>query len=116
MRITKNDGAVWIVTYVDRIDDNHNVYVNVFGANGEDVRRETATVPRILYGWDGMQEEPMTVAVDKPLEEAGCNIPLFPGQSLWVEVLDPDGGVSDRASNLKFYGIGSYIVHFERLD
>ena len=113
MRITKNDNAVWVATNVERVDDNHNVYVNVFGVDGKDVRNETTTL-RIRYGWEGMNEEPLTVAVDKPLNEAGCNIPLFPGQKLWVEVADES--LSDRVSGLEFYGLGSYLVHFERLD
>lgn len=117
MRITKNDNAVWVATLVDRIYDNHNVYVNVFGTDGKDVRDGIGGIPvRVRYGWDGMKEEPLTVAVDKPINEAGCNIPIFPGQVLWVEVADGDGAASDRVSGLEFYGIGSYIVHFERLD
>lgn len=115
MRITKNDNAVWVATLVDRIADNHNVYVNAFGIDGRDVR-SVGSVIRIRYGWDGMKEEPLTVAIDKPLNEHGCNIPIFPGQVLWVEVADSNSAVSDRVSGLEFYGIGSYIVHFERLD
>lgn len=115
MRITKNDHAAWIATHVDRIPDNHNVYVNVFDMDGTDVR-SSGTAVRIRYGWDGMQEPPLTVAVDKPLNEYGCNVPLFPGQVLWVEVDDGMGSISDRVSNLDFYGVGSYVVHFERLS
>ena len=117
MRVTKNDHAAWVATLVERILDNHNVYVNVFGTDGKDAREGSAAISiKIRYGWDGMKEEPLTVAVDKPMGEAGCNIPIFPGQTLWVEVADADGAISDRVSGLEFYGIGSYIVHFERLD
>ena len=80
MRITKNDYAAWIATHVEKIPDNHNVYINVFGEDGRDVR-ETGRTVKIRYGWDGMGEEPLTVILDKPLNEAGCNIPIFPGQS-----------------------------------
>ena len=115
MRVTKNDNAVWIATHVDRIADNHNVYVNVFDADGQDVR-VTGRYAKVRYGWEGMQEEPFTVLLDKPLNEAGCNIPIFPGQLLWVDVDDGEGGVSDKVGQLELYGIGSYLVHFERLD
>lgn len=115
MRVTKNDHAVWVATDVERIPDNHNVYINVFGTDGKDVRNSGTTI-RIRYGWDGMQEAPLTVALDKPLNEAGCNIPIFPGQVLWVEVEDEFNRVSDRVSGLSMYGIGSYLVHFEKIS
>ncbi len=114
MRITKKDYAVWVATLVERKPDNHNVYVNVFSEDGRDIR-ETEQIVRIRYGWDGMQEEPLTVAIDKPKNEAGCNIPIFPGQALWIEVADQNNRESDRVSGLTLYGIGSYIVHFEEV-
>ena len=81
----------------DEAPGAHHAYVDVY--RGEtDVRGTVA----IRYGWAGMQpeEQPAAVPTDKPAPEPACNIPIWPGQDLWLEVA---GEPSDRVGGLDCY-------------
>jgi chemotaxis regulatin CheY-phosphate phosphatase CheZ len=55
----------------------HHVLVDVLDDDGQDLRGQVT----IRYGWDGMQPEetPLPMALDKPANEPGASIPVWPG-------------------------------------
>lgn len=91
--------------------DKHHVFVDVIGLGGEDAR---GTV-KIRFGWDGMTSEEMSylsdVPTDKQIGEPAANVPIMPGQLLWVEVSDGDVG-SDRICGMDAYNAYSAIFRY----
>lgn len=83
----------------------HHVLVDAFDGK-EDARSRV----QARYGWEGQRPEEATtpVAMDKPLNEPGASIPIWPGQLLWVEIAD--AAPSDRVVGLDAYGC--YYVRF----
>jgi hypothetical protein len=65
---------------------------------------------QVRFGWDGQQPEEATapVAMDKPADEPGASIPIWPGQLLWVEIAD--AAPSERMVGMDAYGC--YYVRF----
>ena len=110
MRIETVQGAAWRVLSAETRDNDHHVFIDVYGADGADLRD---TGVRVRFGWEGMQpdETPAPVAVGgKPSNEPACSIPLWPGQRAWVEI---DGASSERVSGLEISDLASFVVRFQ---
>lgn len=77
----------------------HNVYVDVYGLNGEELRN---TDVKVFWGWDGQTaaEESPNVPLDKPAGEHMANIPMFWGQKIYVGVTSKQGYWREIICNL----------------
>lgn len=87
----------------------HNIFINAFDGSNAPMRRS------IEWGWEGQhideESNPVVTDIDKrPM----CDIPIFPGQRIWVRVA---GEESETITNLNTmdaqpYGHQSYAVTF----
>ncbi len=91
-------------------EGGHNVYIDCLDAFG---RRFLPTANRVRFGWENMQpgELPPPSPFEKAAPEPGANIPVFPGQNLWVEILDITGSQSDRVSGINTAPTGHKSVY-----
>jgi hypothetical protein len=85
--------AEWIVESVRHLpgaenNSRHHIFVDAVGPDGADLR---GTGLHVVYGWRGMNanETPPPVAIDKPADEFGCHIPIFPGAIMYIMMDSP---------------------------
>ena len=89
--------------------DKHHVFIDIIGLGGEDAR---GTV-KVKFGWAGITDEEASqlaeVPTDKQIGEPAANVPIMPGQELWVEISD-NGLSSDRITGMNAYN--AYVAIF----
>jgi hypothetical protein len=94
-------------------DENHglhNVYLDVINSRGDRIRG----IP-VAYDWRGRRpdEDAPPVALDKPDDEPGANIPIGLNQfiTVWVAGSGPSDKVTGLATVFPDEGDGNYMGH-----